>query len=197
MATTQRRRLLRTADLCRKVAPDTYDSAAALRAEEAASKGKHSEALPLFWQELRRAYALGDWNAEWLAHTRMAKECLRLGWLPQAYHHAMVARDNGAMKTIARAAIEYGRTDLITELIRCVLAEAHLLEHAGVSAQLLREVWDVTFQMKNFRPWWHGVWTCRGSLQQINSLRPQSEKSGGCALSFNTPHGSRVRKSGR
>lgn len=70
-----------------------WDSQAMVYAYEAATDGRHYDALPAIWREFTKSYRQGIWRYQRLSARRMALEFLQIGWAHSAEYHAVIAQD--------------------------------------------------------------------------------------------------------
>jgi len=165
------------------------DYAAILDADGKAAKGKHSEALPTYWRQLRAAYRLQNWRAMAIAESDFARECMGLGWLSKAAYHAMLARDKETMQPVADALLAARSPDQLRATLDKLLRASSLKKHAMQVALLLHTVADVVpeDQLVEVIRWlgnwaifmptgWHdaplfeGVWEAIGALSSRMSF---------------------------
>lgn len=120
-----------------------WDESSMMTAQDAAAEGKHYEALPGYWRQLVRSYADGYWRTFVWTSKAMARECLFLGWLDEAAHHAIVAEDGELLKSIGNALIARRDAELIGRAVRKLLSNANLTRHATGACKLFAEIGDV------------------------------------------------------
>lgn len=166
------------------------DHSAILQAIHAAAEGKHYEALPLYWQQLRAAYDLQNWRAGQFAARDFAQECARLGWLDEASYHAMVARSNDAVDEVAQKLLTARSVAQITKGLDKILRASHLKGHAVFVARMLGTIADAvpdhyltavtTFLMRhlNYIPTgWHDVQLLEQAWNAVRSLSRRFDRT--------------------
>lgn len=119
-----------------------WDPQAMVRAYEAATGGRHYEALPTLWRELANSYHQLSWLHYRQASRRMVKEFLQLGWAYSADFYVLEALDLESAKVIADHLIRWRRPQLIEQLVQRLLSNANLKRHAAVACELLALVAD-------------------------------------------------------
>ena len=117
-----------------------------LSADDAAADDKHYEALPRYWRRLARAYWQECWRAYQWASRRMARECLYLGWLREAAHHAVVAQDEKTVEAVGDALLASRDSDMIARAVQTLMLSANLDRHAAFALVLIGRIADVVPQ---------------------------------------------------
>lgn len=129
-------------DRARLTGQKFFDADATVYAFEAASEGKHYDALPTFWRETLEAFRRGNWKYFRRASSRLAEEFLALGWLDEAAYHAILALDDDVAKEVAAHALLRQNPQVIDLLVQKILHSANLKRHATVGSLILSEIAD-------------------------------------------------------
>jgi len=112
------------------------------QAKQQAAAGKHYEAVPLLWQQLRRAYMSGCWFAQHIASSLFATESGALGEWDTATHHLILSRDEDLIRMVAHGVSACGRPELTRQVIDRILTTANLKRHFIIGSRLLTELAD-------------------------------------------------------
>lgn len=118
------------------------NSSAILGAKNAAALGKHYDALPDLWNELRRTYGQGCWRAHRWALQDFADECLQLGWPDEACQHAILAQDESSAKRAGEQLIALQQSDRIIKALKWMLANANLKRHFTIACDVIVAIAD-------------------------------------------------------
>src|SRR5665213_2803611 len=166
------------------------DHSAILEAALGAAKGKHYEALPVYWQQLRAAYDLQNWRAYRSAEEDFAQDCARLGWLDEAAYHAMVATSNDAMDEVTKNLIAARSVGQITKGLDKILHASSLKGHAVLVARMVGTIADAIpddrlgavteFLMRHLDhvpTGWHDTQLLEQMWHAIESLAPRLDRS--------------------
>ncbi len=144
---------------------DLWDAHEILVADEAASEGKHYDALPRYWSELVRTYRRRYWRGYWWASERMAQECLALGLPHEAAFHAMVAQTDKLTERIAEMLFQKRNPEFVSGTVAILLRGAKLARHAAFAASLLGKLGDIIVESDLPKvAAWLADWTCRTDL---------------------------------
>lgn len=121
---------------------DWFDAHDILSAHDAASAGKHYEALPIIWRQVVRAYLQGCWfSARW-ATRRMAEEALQLRSYVEASFHAVIAPHKELVERLAGGVLRQRDPGLVREIVRRLMTLANLSRHFVVACEFLQELAD-------------------------------------------------------
>ncbi len=112
------------------------------QANQKAAAGKHYQALPLLWQQLRRAYLSGCWFAQRIASSLFAIEGGALGEWDTATHHLILSRDDDLVRKVADGVSACGQPELTRRVIDRILTTANLKRHFIIGSRLLTELAD-------------------------------------------------------
>jgi hypothetical protein len=115
-----------------------------LEAQNAASAGKHYEALPIIWRQLQRAYLLACWSSVKRATRMMANEALQLGSLDAAVYHGVLAGDKDLIGRVASALLNRRDPNLVRTSINSLIRTANLGRHFCTACEFLYLVADIT-----------------------------------------------------
>lgn len=121
---------------------DPWNSTNLLRAYEAAEKGEHYDVLPEYWQHLLFTFNQGIWNIYADACSLMSKECISLGWFPQAAYYAILSQDTKWVKALCKGLVGSGDLSLIEQVLDIIILKSNLLRHASVACKLIEEIHD-------------------------------------------------------
>jgi hypothetical protein len=113
------------------------ESDSLLAAQSAIENDRFTEALPLLWQNLLRAYNLVSWRESRWAAERLAKLYLKAGELEQACHYLIVAEADKEVEHLAVAIARRGDPDLIRSILRRLMDFANLRRHFIVACKFL------------------------------------------------------------
>lgn len=130
-------------DVRRILGVELRDHSAIVEASSQAAKGKHFEALPIFWQQLRSAYNMQNWRALHQAERYFAEECMGLGWLDQAAYHSMSARNSNSIDEVAKKLLEVRSNEMTSKTLDRLLDASALRAHAAQVARLLVRIADL------------------------------------------------------
>ncbi len=119
------------------------ESDSLLAAQSAIEKDKFTEALPLLWQNLLRAYGLGSWRASRWAAERLAKLYLQAGELELACHYLIMAEADKEVEQVAAVILRRGDPDLIRAILRRLMNFANLRRHFVVACKVLAMIPDL------------------------------------------------------
>ena len=112
------------------------------QANQKAAAGKHYEALPLLWQQLRRAYLSGCWFAQRIASSLFTIEGGALGEWDTATHHLLLSRDDDLVRMVADGVSACGQPKLTRRVIDRILTTANLKRHFIIGSRLLTALAD-------------------------------------------------------
>jgi hypothetical protein len=121
---------------------DLTDSAAILGAKNAAALGKHYQALPDLWNELRRTYRQGCWRAHRWAAKDFSDECLQLGWPDEACVHAILALDEPSAKRVGEQLLALQQRDRVIKSLNWMLENATLQRHFTMACKVIAAIAD-------------------------------------------------------
>jgi len=121
---------------------DLTDSKAILGAKNAAAHGKHYDALPDLWNELRRTYRQACWRAHRWAAKDFADECMLLGWPDEACRHAVLALDEPSAKRAGEQLLAFQLKDRIIKALDWMLSNASLLRHFRMACEVIATISD-------------------------------------------------------
>lgn len=122
---------------------ETTESDTLLAAQSAIEKDRLTEALPLLWQNLLRAYALGSWRASKWAAERLAKLYLKAGALEDACHYLIVAEADKEIEHFAAEASRRGDPVIIRKILRRLMDFANLRRHFTVACKFVATIPDL------------------------------------------------------
>jgi hypothetical protein len=108
----------------------TRDYRRIVAAADAAERGEHYEALPDYWAELRQAYGALSWRRRAYAHGDFGRECLALGWMPQAAYHFVLAERGDRVDQLADALVRRNDASVVSAVVRQGLRRCALQRHA-------------------------------------------------------------------
>lgn len=121
---------------------ETAENHNLLTAQSAIERDRFNEALPLLWQNLLRAYALGSWQASRWAAERIAKLYLKAGELELACHYLIVAEGDRDVEQLAVAISHRCDPDLIRAILRRIMDFANLGRHFAVACKIIAKIPD-------------------------------------------------------
>jgi hypothetical protein len=119
-----------------------WNPKAVVYAYEAVENERQYDALPIFRLELIEMYRQGCWRYYRHASKRMAKECVLLGWLEEATHHAVISQNEKLAALIGMHLLARRDADLIRRVIQGLLDNANLKLHALVACPLIATIAD-------------------------------------------------------
>lgn len=122
---------------------EATESETLFAAQSAIEKDRLTEAFPLLWQNLLRAYALGSWRASRWAAERLAKLYLKAGALEQACHYLIVAEADKEMEDLAAATSRRGDPAVIRVILRRLMDFANLRRHFTVACKFIAKIPDL------------------------------------------------------
>jgi hypothetical protein len=117
-----------------------YNPSAILDADNNASKGKHKEALPVYWQQLKEAYENQNWRSMAHSEKNFAYECLKLNWLEDASYHAMLSRDEEAIQAVSEALLATNSNNKVNASLDKLLSVSSLKSHKTQLAGMISAV---------------------------------------------------------
>ena len=180
-------------DARRILGVQTRDYASVLEARADAAEGKHFDALPTFWQQLRSSYELLNWRAHRLAERDFSEECIQLGWLAEAAYHAMLSGSKEAAEKIAEVLLGNRSSERIGGALKKMLNAAALREHAlqtlrvvaksadAIPDESIESVTSLLLKHAPFEPTsWHdaglleSTWDAVGAIaHRVDAVRPK------------------------
>jgi hypothetical protein len=156
-----------------------------LVAQNAIEEGRYKEALPLQWQNLLRAYALGSWNESRWAVESLAKLYLKIGALEQACHYIILAESEKEIEDLAEAASSRGDADIIRIILRRLMDYANLRRHFIIACKFIEKIPDLIpdADVENLAEWmlprcreladFNGGGAMRAAWKAIRELGPR------------------------
>lgn len=129
-------------DARRILGVEIRNHAAKLEAASQAAAGKHYDALPTYWQQLRRAYELQNWRARNVAEADFCNECVQLGLFDEAAFHAMVSETKVAAEQIGDVLLACRVPKRIGDALNKLLGTSCLRVHARQTALVLAKCGD-------------------------------------------------------
>lgn len=163
-----------------------WDESSMMMAQDAAAEGKHYEALPGYWRQLVCSYKDGYWRTFVWTSKAMGRECLCLGWMDEAAHHASVAEDGELLTSIGKALVAKRDSELIQRTVKKLLSNANLKRHATGACKLFAEIGDVVpedqiqptvqwlLQRASINPnSWSEIHTLNAAWDAVKSVAPQ------------------------
>lgn len=119
-----------------------WESEEVLAADEAATAGRHYDALPAYWQLLLKAYRLSSWRAFRWAASRMCTECLELGWPHEAAYYAVVGLNCELAGKVGDALLAKCDPKLIRNTVERLVSTGNLCRHAAVACIVFGRIGD-------------------------------------------------------
>jgi len=129
-------------DVRRILGVEIRDHAAILEAGSQAAAGKHFDALPAYWQQLRSAYELQNWRARRMAERDFTSECIQLDLLDEAAYHAMLAENKEAVEWVSKVVMAVRSPDQVRRVVNKILGAAGLRRHAIQAARIFATLAD-------------------------------------------------------
>jgi hypothetical protein len=111
-------------------------------ARQDADRGKHYKALPILWQQHRRAYLHGCWLVQRWTNHLLASECVHLKEWEDAAHYAVLGRYNEILKDIAEGILLARDVNLVERVVKKLVGRANLKAHFVVACNLLTALKD-------------------------------------------------------
>jgi hypothetical protein len=118
------------------------DADTLLSAEIYAAKGDHFKALPGFWQEVVRTFRQGCWKASRWATTRLARECLQVGFPHEAVWYAVLALEEDLAGQAAEALLDRRDAGAIRQALDRLMANANLHRHFSIACEVIARLAD-------------------------------------------------------
>lgn len=122
---------------------EVTETATLLAAHDAIEKGRLTEALPLLWQNLHRAYAAGSWRAVKWAAERVGKLYLQAGDLALAFRYLIMAEADKAIEDLADATSRRGDPAIIDDILRWLTHYGNLRRHFTVACRFVARIPDL------------------------------------------------------
>ncbi|HZZ80634.1 MAG TPA: hypothetical protein VFE62_19175 [Gemmataceae bacterium] len=122
---------------------DWLDYRELFEAKQEAEGGNHFKALPILWQQHRRAYLHGCWRVRGWTHGLLARECVQLNQWEDAVHNVVFAPDDQLVKAITAGIIAARQPELVERVVTRLLTVANLRTHFAVACKLFKELADV------------------------------------------------------
>jgi hypothetical protein len=162
---------------------EMHDYAGLLEAADWAAKGKHFNALPIYWQQVLRTHRLQNWRAIAMAEKEFSRECLSLGSWEDAAYHAMMCLQQETIEAVGKGLLGSKSVENIRRALARVLKLSSLAGHAvqvmglieatsdGIPDDLLDEV--TKWLMKHaepkgnapfFSPMFESLWSAIASI---------------------------------
>jgi hypothetical protein len=113
-----------------------------LSAETYAARGDHFKALPAFWQEVVRTFRQGCWKASRWATTRLARECLQVGFPHEAAWYAVLSLDEELARQAAQALLDRRDVGAIRQTLERLMANANLQRHFSIACEIIARAAD-------------------------------------------------------
>jgi hypothetical protein len=129
-------------DARRILGVEIRDHASILEARADAAAGKHFNALPAYWQQLRSSYELMHWRARGLAEQDFSEECIQLGWFAEAAYHAMLCGNKKAAERVAEVLLVSRSPEQVGAAVKKMLGAATLREHALQTVRVIANCAD-------------------------------------------------------
>ncbi|HUW12677.1 MAG TPA: hypothetical protein VM537_23320, partial [Anaerolineae bacterium] len=136
-------------DMRRLAGVELWDTSAVIRAQGAAERGEHYEALPVFWRLIASTYRLGCWRSHQWASDLMARECVEIAsmrpephWVSEAVFHVLASRNEKLADLVGRRLMEWGDARRIAAAVASCIQYGNLSRHAELAARILSEIAD-------------------------------------------------------
>lgn len=129
-------------DLRKLIGINLRDTDLEIEAEKASKKGEEYDAFPIYWQQLNGAYYSGSWRAIRWASANFAKACFRIGVIPLAAYHSILALNSDLAKNIGDFLLRLRSDESVGIIIDRILNYSNLLKHFYVAASLVERIAD-------------------------------------------------------
>lgn len=130
-------------DRKRVVGVEWLDAQDALEAREAAAAGEHYKSLPIAWRQAIRSYSQGAWISSRWASKLLALECLALGELREAAHHAFTCgSEKDLAGKIGDAILQRRDKRLVLSVLCHLYQNANLRRHFVIAAEIVGHIAD-------------------------------------------------------
>lgn len=126
----------------RVIGLELSDADTLLSAESYAARGDHFKALPGYWQEVVRTFRQGCWKASRWATTRLARECLQVGFPHEAAWYAVMSLDENLAGQAAQALLDRRDVGAIRQTLERLMANANLSRHFSIACAVIAGVTD-------------------------------------------------------